>query len=417
MDELTVFESLRPEAQLLPTQARMAMRLELFGDVPLTEGDSDSQGTTGQPSGGSPPGSTEDFDTRRRGAGTTRLLAMAASVGLIASVGVVLAVAIRDDDTRGSSGSEPMLQSAGLFEDARGRIVYAHGSELRAVDPADPESSATILDFASMADVPPCGGCPAQALVPVGWSLVGTKLALDREYTGESFNMDATGTFSRIRDEGGCCLFTGSNWLSPDGSSAVVAGPRRLEVVDVDTGAVSASVELDPSRFPPDSNYGQVYYPTWSPDGAQVAFVANPSPSSGGKPEILAFDIETGTVRDIIGPQFSLIRGLAWSPDGTDLLAVASETEPAPAPRTEPVSTGLYRIGVDGSRPQLIASGHYTVAVWSPDGTQIAAFDGSDLVVMRADGSDQRVLAPRASQSPFQGLAWNPGPGDQVETD
>jgi hypothetical protein len=55
--------------------------------------------------------------------------------------------------------------------------------------------------------------------------------------------------------------------------------------------------------------------------------------------------------------------------------------------------------------------------VWSPDGTQIAAFDGSDLVVMRADGSDQRVLAPRASQSPFQGLAWNPVPGDQVETD
>ena len=417
MDELTVFESLRPDAPPLPTEARLAMRLELFGDVPLTEGDSDGRGPSAHQSSGAARLRTTDFDTRPEAASKARLLAMVASVALLASVGVVGLFALRDDDTPESSGSELVQPPAGVFEDARGRIVYAHGSELRAVDPADPESSATLVDFGSMADVPPCGGCPAQALVPVGWSLDGTKLALDLEYSGESFIMDATGTFSRIRDEGGCCLFTGSNWLSPDGSSAVVARARRLEVVDVDSGAVGTSIELDPARFPPDPNYGQVYYPTWSPDGAQVAFVANPSPTSGGKPQILAFDVETGTVRDIIGPRFSLVRGLAWSPDGTALLAVASETEPAPAPRTDPVATGLYRIGVDGSRPQLIASGHYTVAVWSPDGTRIAAFDGSDLVVMPADGSDQQVVAPMASQSPFQGLAWDPVPGDQVETD
>jgi hypothetical protein len=41
-------------------------------------------------------------------------------------------------------------------------------------------------------------------------------------------------------------------------------------------------------------------------------------------------------------PFFSLVRGLAWSPDGTELLAVASATEPALAPRTAPVATGLW---------------------------------------------------------------------------
>ncbi len=414
MDELTVLESLRPEVRSVSAEARRTMRRELFGDIPLTVDDPDGNAPIGRRSGRTAGESATSFDTRRAAEGKPRLLAMAASVALFALLGAVLLFAVGDQDSRGSSGSAPI---SGLFDDARGRIVYAHGTELRAVDPDDPDSAATIVDFASMAGVPPCDGCRGQAPVPVGWSPDGTELALDREYDGETFILDAGGTFTRISSEGGCCNFTGSNWLSPDGDSAAVGGgPTKLEVVDVDSGAVSASVELDPSRFPTAPGYGLTYYPTWSPDGTQLAFVADPSEYSADKPEILTFDLETGTTQDVVGPVFDLVRGLAWSPDGTELLAVASR-DPAPSPRTVRGATGLYRIGLDGSPPRRIASGQFTVAVWSPDGTRIAALDDRDLVVMRADGSDERVVVTRASLALFEGLAWNPLPADQADAD
>ena len=58
-----------------------------------------------------------------------------------------------------------------------------------------------------------------------------------------------------------------------------------------------------------------------------------------------------------------------------------------------------------------IADGSYLIAVWSPDGTQIAAIsqtpEGRQLVVMNADGTDSQTLVELDTDD-FTGIAWHP---------
>jgi hypothetical protein len=328
----------------------------------------------------------------------------------------------------GEDRPEPAVD-LGVFEPLQGRIVVVNGNELEGIDPAYPTSPVTlgIPDLPSVPDTAclswssePCDD-GADSLMPVGWSLDGTVLALESEYAGVSFLMDDTGTLTRIPWEevgtdGGCCAFVTSNWLSPDGRYAARASGLGLAIIDLERMSVESKAELDPDEFPGHEGYGQIYYQTWSPDGANVAFVAVAFEDSRERPTIQIYNRATGTVHALAGSTFGHIRNLAWSPDGSQLLVVAGDMALRAGlslnPLTRPISTSLYLLDVDDGGSRHIASGHYVAAAWSPDGSQIAAVDyyrGRHLVVMDADGTDQQTLA-NMSGGLFTGVSWHPAP-------
>lgn len=305
--------------------------------------------------------------------------------------------------------------SFGVFELARGRIVFPDSGELKAIDPTDP-SSVVALDL-------PSG---QSAHTPAGWSADGTKLALTSEHSGTSTVMDADGQLTRVPRGGGCCWFVTGPWLSPDGTSSIeaVAGDR-LRVNDVEGFQPSRVIELDPPVG--DLDTGVVPITAWSPDGARIAYAVYDQVGKDMLPSVYIVDLETGDARQLVGQGFGHIRQMAWSPDGSQLLVIAGpwrQTNPESRslnPLTSPKETGLYLVNADGdilamsaSALHPIASGHYVAAAWSPDGEQIAAVDfagsGRRLVVMSSDGSASRVLADLPANDLFTGVAWHPGP-------
>jgi len=340
----------------------------------------------------------------------------------------VLVIGIFPSLLPGSQERPEPAVDLGVFEPLQGRIVVVNGKELEGFDPADPTSS-VILEIPDLPPVPDevCGFSPtpcddgADSLMPVGWSRDGTVLALESEYAGVSYLMDDTGTPARIPweevgTEMGCCGFVTSNWLSPDEGYAARASGLDLAIIDLENIRVESKAELDPDEFPGHEGYGQIYSQTWSPDGAQVAFVAVAFEDRRESPTIQIYNRATGTVQALSGSTFGHIRNLAWSPDGSQLLVVAGDLVLRAGlslnPLTQPISTSLYLLDVDDGGSRRIASGHYVAVAWSPDDSQIAAIDyytGHDLVVMDADGTDQQTLA-RMDASLFTGVSWHPAP-------
>jgi dipeptidyl aminopeptidase/acylaminoacyl peptidase len=144
--------------------------------------------------------------------------------------------------------------------------------------------------------------------------------------------------------------------------------------------------------------------PSWSPDGSRLAVLGNWEaaagsaknhmlwivPAGGGEPRNLtaAFDRSIGdeAMSDVYAA--TTTRPI-WTPDGTTLLALASDSG----------STHLYAVDVDsGDLTQLTRGDRRISAVCvSPDGNQIAYLSGTatspgDLFVAAFDGGDERQL-------------------------
>jgi hypothetical protein len=324
----------------------------------------------------------------------------------------------------GVIGGQPRrLASAdlGVFEPVRGRVVYRVGTHLEAVDPFD-ASSHLVVEPGDL-------GLGARAM-PVGWSADGSKLALTDEYNGALYVMDQTGSLRRVLQAGGCCAFVSSAWLSPDGRHALaIEAPERgdragrLSILDLDDPGRNRAVEMTHFEWAT-GEFFQASMPVWSPDASQAAYVW----SKGGNmdtPVVGIIDLSSGASRELISG-WGLIRQLAWSPDGSQLLIVAGEVAPVQStqlnPLVRPQPTSLYLVDIDDAQSREVASGYYVAAAWSPDGTRVAAIDyspdGREVVVIDADGSGGHlVLAELHGPSQtgidaylFTGVAWHPLP-------
>jgi len=138
-------------------------------------------------------------------------------------------------------------------------------------------------------------------------------------------------------------------------------------------------------------------YPTWSPDGKQIAFLRS---FGQGLSHVYVMNPNGGKLQRV-GSAVTDTTGLAWSPDGDELAY------------GDGINGGIYKISVDGTGlTKLTAEG--TSPAWSPDGETIVFRNPPFLDAMNADGSRiRRLIDPKNTNSnthlySYHAPAWSP---------
>jgi Tol biopolymer transport system component/DNA-binding winged helix-turn-helix (wHTH) protein len=141
-----------------------------------------------------------------------------------------------------------------------------------------------------------------------------------------------------------------------------------------------------------------------SPDGRYVVYVLR----EGVEQSLNVRQVATGSDVQILPPDEVWIWGLTFTPDANYIDFVRSE-------KPNFTDTFLYRIPALGGTPHLAMQGGIDFgSSYSPDGRQFAFLrvnsdtGKADVLVAKADGTDQRLLASRPYRDEFIGVAWSP---------
>jgi Tol biopolymer transport system component len=253
------------------------------------------------------------------------------------------------------------------------------------------------------------------------WSPDGTRLAFKTTQFGSNqlavMNADGSGealltrTFSFSEGQ--------PSWSADQKTLIYRRTPENPLVQDGDIWALDIEASrrdpTNPVTHPVLQLPGDERYPTFSPDGTQIAFrhgddLVEPS----GDEEVYVMNADGTNVRRLTD-NADFDSAPAWSPDG-QWLAFEHAPGDTLTPGTEPQEKDIYVMRPDGSDVHRLTDspGLDEGPVWSPDGTKIAfssARDGQqEIYVMNADGSDQRRLTnnPARDESPD----WQPLPFD-----
>ena len=142
---------------------------------------------------------------------------------------------------------------------------------------------------------------------------------------------------------------------------AVVTGQPALRIVKGDNGDVVKEI-----KFP---SLGEIFNPTWSPDGNQIAFSAQ----VGGLTDLFVYDVASGQLQRLTEDPYADLEP-AWSPDGRQIAFVTDRFGTS----LEQLSYGDYQLAVIDAHP----GGHITQLPhlpgakhinpqWSPDGASL----------------------------------------------
>jgi Tol biopolymer transport system component/DNA-binding winged helix-turn-helix (wHTH) protein len=192
--------------------------------------------------------------------------------------------------------------------------------------------------------------------------------------------------------------------FSPDGAQVAFTWDGESEDnYDIYVKAVAAE---QPLRLT--SDRARDGSPAWSPDGTRIAFLRD---KPGGGSEVRLIPPTGGPERPIAEVQGLAHQGLSWSPDGRSL-AVVDRSSPG-----EPLGIFVLDV-VSGVKTALTppATSSDILPAFSPDGRTLAfnrtlAPGGPFVHVVPLVGGKPRKLA--ATSFPRGRLAWTPG-GDEI---
>lgn len=193
----------------------------------------------------------------------------------------------------------------------------------------------------------------------------------------------------------------GSDW-SPDGSMICFTGTngvRGLWIVSLDaaTGTVGTPAVV---------RAGEIYWPSWSPDGTRIAFCAS---DDGGTTQVIkVHELSSGAeVTFSVGPTGSYNFTPAWSPDGVRIAFTGPVTTTTTGRGGKQTTTTLQQIFVanadgTGITRAVNFSTDCSWPTWSPDGTTMA-FNSSG-IYKTVLGSNVATLIASVGGS----ANWNP---------
>ena len=144
-------------------------------------------------------------------------------------------------------------------------------------------------------------------------------------------------------------------------TAAVSAGRPVLLIVDTSDAEQRTEIAFD--------NVGEIYNPSWAPDGARIVFSA----LSGGLSDLFVYTLSTGTLQQLTADVFADLHP-AWSPDGRSI-AFATDRFTS---TVEDLRFGSLRIGLldlaTGAIRQVLPEALRAKQVspqWSPSGDAV----------------------------------------------
>jgi Tol biopolymer transport system component len=196
---------------------------------------------------------------------------------------------------------------------------------------------------------------------------------------------------------------------SPDGTTIVVSrapeaspdGHVHLWRINADGSGLEQLTDGDADDF--DAQ--------WSPDGTTILFLRTPDgrrQGTGGieffeAPAIFVMHADGSGVRRLSDDPDQIVLGARWSPDGAEILFIADT--PADDGRD---GLGIYVVRSDGTGTRRIHSGVNGTPQWSPDGRRILFQVDGRLVTMSPDGADLQTIAHGLELSGLSSYRWAP---------
>ncbi len=194
---------------------------------------------------------------------------------------------------------------------------------------------------------------------------------------------------------------------APDGRrfAYVLRGNSFSDIMLTDLqGGAQTRLTRSQSRILDDNDWN--FWPTWSPDGKQIAFVTD---ANSQNPVLWMMNADGTGRRPMYTPGVTqeIVDEMSWAPDGTRLAMTVFNGGPSQI-AVVPVGASATAVRPQGKVITDYPSGALDPA-WSPDGRWIAfaarEANGSDIVVMSPDGtSRQRLTTTGQARSPV----WSP---------
>lgn len=190
-------------------------------------------------------------------------------------------------------------------------------------------------------------------------------------------------------------LSVDERWLAYEIWTCLGALPCEPQAGIWVTNALGEHMHLTSPCDEPDRCHQEVW--AWSSVGATLAVG-----EWGNAPGVLTIDPQTGERTPISNDRD--VTALAWSPDGSQLAYAGSKIH-------------IYDVATGRSTLLADAIGSVDTIAWSPDGSSLAvdtfADDRDRVIVLAADGSDQRTLVDQGAPQGPAAPAWSPD-GSQI---